>query len=65
MTARALPRPVSPVADLVSLVKPRLSSLVLCTLAAALRVQGLLQQREDDEHGKHASAALAPTASLR
>ena len=36
MTARALPRPVSPVADLVSLVKPRLSSLVLCTLAGGM-----------------------------
>ena len=36
MTARALPRPVSPAADLVSLVKPRLSSLVLCTLAGGM-----------------------------
>ena len=36
MTVRALPRPVSPAADLVSLVKPRLSSLVLCTLAGGM-----------------------------
>jgi protoheme IX farnesyltransferase len=36
MTARALPRPVSPAADLVSLLKPRLSSLVLCTLAGGM-----------------------------
>jgi protoheme IX farnesyltransferase len=36
MSVRALPRPVSPAADLVSLVKPRLSSLVLCTLAGGM-----------------------------
>ncbi len=36
MTVRALPRPVSPLADLVSLTKPRLSSLVLCTLAGGM-----------------------------
>ncbi|HUM11965.1 MAG TPA: heme o synthase [Myxococcaceae bacterium] len=36
MTVRALPRPVSPAADLVSLLKPRLSSLVLCTLAGGM-----------------------------
>ena len=36
MNARALPRPVSPAADLVSLTKPRLSSLVLCTLAGGM-----------------------------
>ena len=36
MTVRALPRPVSPAADLISLVKPRLSSLVLCTLAGGM-----------------------------
>jgi len=36
MTARALSRPVSPAADLLSLVKPRLSSLVLCTLAGGM-----------------------------
>jgi len=35
-TARALSRPVSPAADLLSLVKPRLSSLVLCTLAGGM-----------------------------
>ena len=36
MTVRALSRPVSPAADLLSLVKPRLSSLVLCTLAGGM-----------------------------
>ena len=36
MTVRALPRPVSPAADLVSLLKPRLSSLVLCTVAGGM-----------------------------
>jgi len=36
MTVRALSRPVSPLADLVSLTKPRLSSLVLCTLAGGM-----------------------------
>ncbi len=36
MTVRALPRPVSPFADLVALTKPRLSSLVLCTLAGGM-----------------------------
>ena len=36
MTVRALSRPVSPAADLFSLVKPRLSSLVLCTLAGGM-----------------------------
>lgn len=36
MNVRALPRPVSPAADLVSLTKPRLSSLVLCTLAGGM-----------------------------
>ena len=36
MTVRALPRPVSPAADLVALTKPRLSSLVLCTLAGGM-----------------------------
>jgi protoheme IX farnesyltransferase len=36
MTVRALPRPVSPAADLLSLVKPRLSALVLCTLAGGM-----------------------------
>ncbi|MGZ6139044.1 MAG: heme o synthase [Myxococcaceae bacterium] len=36
MTVRALPRPVSPLADLVALTKPRLSSLVLCTLAGGM-----------------------------
>jgi protoheme IX farnesyltransferase len=36
MTTHALSRPVSPAADLVSLVKPRLSSLVLCTLAGGM-----------------------------
>ncbi|HEY1908361.1 MAG TPA: heme o synthase [Myxococcaceae bacterium] len=36
MTVRALPRAVSPAADLVSLLKPGLSSLVLCTLAGGM-----------------------------
>ncbi len=36
MTVRALPRPVSPAADLLALTKPRLSSLVLCTLAGGM-----------------------------
>jgi heme o synthase len=36
MTVRALSRPVSPAADLLSLVKPRLSSLVLCTLVGGM-----------------------------
>jgi len=36
MTVHALPRPASPAADLVSLLKPRLSSLVLCTLAGGM-----------------------------
>ena len=36
MTVRALSSPVSPLADLVSLTKPRLSSLVLCTLAGGM-----------------------------
>jgi heme o synthase len=36
MTVHALSRPVSPAADLVSLLKPRLSSLVLCTLAGGM-----------------------------
>jgi len=36
MSVRALPRPVSPAADLVALTKPRLSSLVLCTLAGGM-----------------------------
>ncbi|HET9157381.1 MAG TPA: protoheme IX farnesyltransferase, partial [Myxococcaceae bacterium] len=36
MTVHALPRPASPTADLVSLLKPRLSSLVLCTLAGGM-----------------------------
>ena len=36
MTVRALSRPVSPAADLLSLVKPRLSSLVLCTLVGSM-----------------------------
>jgi len=40
MTVRALPRPVSPAADLVSLLKPRLSSLVLCTLAGGMWLAG-------------------------
>ena len=36
MNVRALPRPVSPAADLLALTKPRLSSLVLCTLAGGM-----------------------------
>src|SRR5215467_5870256 len=40
MTVRALPRAVSPAADLVSLLKPRLSSLVLCTLAGGMWLAG-------------------------
>jgi protoheme IX farnesyltransferase len=36
LNVQAVPRPASPLADLLSLTKPRLSSLVLCTLAGGM-----------------------------
>ena len=36
LDVHAVRRPVSPLADLLSLTKPRLSSLVLCTLAGGM-----------------------------